>query len=117
MNSQQLNRRVRIEHQAAAADSFTAQSWHLIDEVWGSVLPVRSSEARLADAQQAYLTHTLAVRWSAALAVPVDSAQWRIVYTDRGLVRKLAIVGPGRDLQSAGQWLIFDCVEGLADGH
>lgn len=117
IHSQQLNRLARFERQTSAADSFTAQSWELVANAWASVLPARSSEPRLADAQQAVLTHTVMVRWTAALGVPMESAEWRVVYQDRGIERRLGIVGPGRDVQGAGQWLIFDCVEGLADGH
>lgn len=119
MQAGKLNQRVRVERQSAPADSMTARTWDLVAEVWASVQPVRSAEQRLADTQRASLTHTVLVRWSAALAVPLASSQWRITFTDlrSGAARKLAVVGPARDLQHAGQWLIFDCVEGLADGH
>lgn len=117
MHTLQKDRRVRVERQTSGADSFTDQAWVLVAEIWGSVLPVRSSEPRLADAQQSVLTHTLAVNWSFALADTQQVAQWRVVFNDRGRERTMAIVGPGREVRTAGNWLIFDCVEGLADGH
>lgn len=117
MHTLQKDRRVRIERQISAADSFTAQAWELVSDVWACVKPVRSSESRLADTQQAVLTHTLAVNWAYTLADPMTAAQWRVVFSDRGRVRTMAIVGPGREVRSMGNWLIFDCVEGLADGH
>lgn len=119
MQGGQLNQWVRVERQDSARDSFTPAGWELLEDTWASVQPVRSAEQRLADTQRASLTHTVLVRWSAALAVPLASSQWRITFSDlrSGAARKLAVVGPARDLQHAGQWLIFDCVEGLADGH
>lgn len=114
MHSLQLNRRLRFERQTQSASSFDSQAWTLVAEVWGSVRPVRPSEAVQADAMQASLTHTVMVRRAAALAVDT-TAQWRITYNDLGRARTLAVAGPARDLDA--QWMIFDCVEGLADGH
>lgn len=116
----QLNQPVTIEQQAAPADSFTAQAWTpVVSAVWASVKPARSSEPMQADRVQQVLTHTVMVRWAPALAVPLDSAQWRVLYTDRrsGNLHILGIVGPGRDVSHKGRWMIFDCVEGQADGH
>jgi head-tail adaptor len=115
----QLTQRVRFEQQPLSADSFTARSWTLLAAVWASVKPTRSVEIMRADAMQAVLTHTVMVRWSRALAVPQTSAEWRIVYVDRlsGDQHVLAIVGPGRNIGGQGRWMIFDCVEGLSDGH
>lgn len=117
----QLNQPVAIEQQADPADSFTAQAWSAVvtGNVWASVKPARSSEPVQADRVQQVLTHTVLVRWQPALAVPLDSAQWRIRYTDRrsGLQHVLGVVGPGRDVSHKGRWIVFDCVEGQADGH
>jgi head-tail adaptor len=114
-----LNQPVRIEQQPTEADSFTARTWSLVAQVWASVQPARSGEPLRADQVQQVLTHTVMVRWAPALAVPLDSAQWRVVYTDRrsGLQHVLGIVGPGRDVSHKGRWIVFDCVEGLTDGH
>ena len=115
-----LNQLVLIEQQPTAADSFTTRTWTPVAPVvWASVMPARSSEPMQADRVQQVLTHTVLVRWMASLAVPLDSAQWRVRYTDRrsGLEHVLGVVGPGRDVSHKGRWIIFDCVEGLADGH
>lgn len=119
MQAGELNNWVTVQKQPTASDSFTPRTWSTVAEGWASVKPVRSSEPRLADAQQAVLTHTVLMHWTAALAVPLASAEWRITFTDArsGAARTLGIVGPARDVRHAGQWLIFDCVEGLADGH
>lgn len=114
IHSQQLNRRLRFERQPQGASSFEAQAWAFVAQVWGSVKPVRPREAVLADAMQAALTHTVMVRRSAVLAV-ADTAQWRITFNDLGRSRTLAVAGPARDIDA--QWMIFDCIEGLADGH
>lgn len=114
-----LNQPVAIQAQSAAADSFTARTWSTVAAVWASVQPVRSAEPMQAEQVQQVLTHTVLVRWMPALAVPLDSAQWRVVYTDRlsGQQHVLGIVGPGRDVSHKGRWIVFDCVEGQADGH
>jgi len=108
--------RVSFERQTTAADTFTAQVWTEICTVHASIQPVRSAERMLADAMRASLTHTVLVRWSAALAAVSESAQWRICFSENGCTRRLGIVGPVRP-NGFRQWLIFDTVEGLADGH
>ncbi len=113
-NSQQLNRRLTFERQPVAADSFTGQEWEQVTEVWGSVKPTSSRESMAADAMQASLTHTVMVRWVPVL-VDLKNAEWRIRYAAHSVPHTLAIVGPGREVD--GRWIIFDCVEGLADGH
>jgi head-tail adaptor len=120
MQAGQINQWVHIEKQGTPADSFSERNWSVVvASCWASVQPVRSSEPRLADAQQSVLTHTVMVRWLPALAVAIESGAWRVRYDDirSGGTRLLAIQGPGRDVKHAGQWIIFDCVEGLADGH
>lgn len=114
-----LNRRVRFERQAAGSGtSFSERDWEEIATVWASVKPVASREHMAADSMQASVTHTVLVRWRSDLALSIESAQWRVIHQKSGLpARVLAITGPGRDIEDAGRWLIFDCVEGLADGH
>jgi head-tail adaptor len=116
----QLNRLVTIQAQpAGGTDSFTAPTWSTVATVWASIKPAKSAEPTAADRMQQSVTHTVLVRWSPALAVPLDSAQWRVSYTEprTAAARLLAIVGPGRDVAGKGRWLIFDCVEGLTDGN
>lgn len=119
MNSQQLNRRVRFDRQVdGTGTSFSQRQWEPLVTVWGSVRPVRSREHVAADTMQASVTHTVMVRWRPELAAGIESAQWRVAYSKGGEPeRMLAVVGPGRDVEDSGRWLIFDCVEGLADGH
>lgn len=117
IHSQQLTQRLRIERQPQPATSFDTRQWELVAQVWGSVRPARSREAVAADAMQATLTHSVIVRWSPALDVPLDAAQWRITYTKAGRQRVLAIVGPGRNVKDRNEWMAFDCIEGAADGH
>lgn len=108
--------RVVFERQTQAADTFTAQTWCEVCTVQASIQSVRSSERMLADSMRASLTHTVLVRWSPALAAVLESAQWRIRFCENGAVRHLGVVGPVRP-HGFRQWLIFDTVEGLADGH
>ena len=114
-----LSQRVFIERQLIAADSFTERSWSLVAQVWASIQPIRPSEMWRADSMQAALSHTVLVRWQAALVAPTESAQWRVRYVDRMSLHEhiLAISGPGRVLSDGGLWVIFDCLEGLSDGH
>lgn len=115
----QLNQRAVIEQQTAAADSFTERTWAPVATVWASIKAARSAEVQRADAMQAVVSHTVLVHWQRALAVPVESGAWRVRYTCSmsGHEHMLAIVGPARLISDGGAWLIFDCVEGLADGH
>jgi head-tail adaptor len=116
----QLTQPVTIESQpAGGTDSFTARTWSTVATVWASVKPARSSEPVAADRLQQMLTHTVLVRWLPALAVPLDSAQWRVRFNDRrsGQAHVLDIIGPGRDVSHKGRWIVFDCMEGGADGN
>jgi SPP1 family predicted phage head-tail adaptor len=122
MDAGQLKYRVAIERQAQAATSFAAQEWVLVSEVWGGVRAKSSREQYLADAMQSSVTHTVIVRWSLDLDASTDAAAWRIKYRDRqgGADRTMAVVGPPRLYEQggkAGKFLVFDCMEGMADGH
>ncbi len=118
MNSQSLNRRVDFERRAAGGSS-TPRTWTPVATgVWASIRPFRAKEAPAADTVVATVSHTIMVRWAADLALPVITAHWRICHADKtGAARRFAIVGPGRDLQDEGRWLIFDCLEGATDGY
>ncbi len=116
----QLRQPVTIEAQpSGGVDSFTTMTWSLVVTSWASIKPSRSSEPVAADRMQQAVTHTVLVRWLPALAVPLETAQWRVRYTDNctGSTHVLAIVGPGRDVGGKGQWIVFDCMEGLTNGN
>lgn len=113
----QLNQLVSFEQQSSAATSFDVQTWQPFAQAWARIWPAKSSEPVLADQVQQVLTHTVTVLLVPELAVALDAAQWRIVYTDRftGIQHVLGVVGPGRAFDS--MYLSFSCSEGLADGH
>ena len=113
----QLNQLVTFERQTEAATSFDERAWVNLSQAWARIGAAKSSEPVLADQVQQVLTHTVTVRLIPELAVALDSAQWRILYTDRftGVAHVLAVVGPGRVFDS--MYLNFSCVEGVADGH
>jgi SPP1 family predicted phage head-tail adaptor len=111
----QLNRRITIEQRSQAPGDFghPVDSWEpVVPTVWASVRPLGGRELIAAQAVQAALTHTIVVRYQAALAVPVQAAQWRIVYGARHFN-----VLSAREMGDARQHLIFDVQEGGADGH
>ena len=113
----QLNQLVSFEQQSSSGTSFDPKAWQPLTQAWARIWPAKSSEPVLADQVQQVLTHTVTVRLVPELAVALDAAQWRIVYTDRftGVQHTLAVVGPGRAYDS--MYLSFSCSEGLADGH
>lgn len=115
-----LTQVVSIQSQPnGGTDSFTAPTWTTVLTCWASVMPTRSAENTSADRMQQSITHTVMVRFTPLIASTLDSAQWRVSFVDRHTqaARVLAIVGPGRNVSSRGQWIVFDCVEGLTDGN
>ncbi|MGL4678479.1 MAG: head-tail adaptor protein [Plesiomonas shigelloides] len=111
-----LNKRLRFERWQQAVDNFSSPNWVLLlDGVLGEVRPIASREQHVADQSAAVLTHAVRVRYHPNL-LGAESAQWRIVYTDRaGHVHRYAIEGPVREL--GRQYLLFACIEGLSDAR
>lgn len=115
MNSQQLNRRLTIERRAQAPGGFghPVDLWTpVVPAVYGSVRPLGGRELIAAQAVQAALTHTIMVRYQPALAAPVQTAQWRIVYGSRRFN-----VLSSREFNDDRRFIIFDVQEGGADSH
>jgi SPP1 family predicted phage head-tail adaptor len=111
-----LKHRITIQQRTQAPGAFgqPANTWAaLVPQMWAEVLPVSGRERLAAAAVQGSHTHTVAVRYQVALAVPAAVAsRWRIVHGSVVYnVRSANVLGGGR------QWIIFDVEEGGADGH
>ena len=114
MFAAQLRHKISIQKRSSTLDSYGQQpdTWTEVAAVRADIRPARRSDERLAGKQMGTgLTHTIAVRYQAALTPPLETSAWRIVFDGR-------IIGivSGRILNEASRWIVFDCIEGSLDG-
>jgi len=113
MKAGQLDKRVTIQRRSGTLDAYgqPVAGWADVATVWANVRPIGTVERLRSMELRTSISHTIAVRYQPVLAHPVESGAWRILYAGR----ILAVTG-SRDLEEAGRWIVFDCVEGPVDG-
>lgn len=108
MRAGKLGRRVTFQQPTNAVDDYgqpVPGGFADVATVFAAIRPTGSSE-RLAAAQiQSGQTHVITVRYAASIAAATGA--WRIVYG----ARTFGVVGLPRNIDEAGRWLVFDCVE------
>lgn len=105
---------VQQRSQAPGAFGQPVDTWVAVaPQMWAEVLPISGRERLAAAAVQGSHTHTVAVRYRAALDVAASvAARWRIVHGSIVYnVRAANALGGGR------QWIIFDVEQGGVDGQ
>jgi len=108
MRAGKLGRRVTFQQPTNAVDDYgqpVPGSFDDVATVWAAIRPMGSSERLAASQMQSGQTHVITVRHSTALAAAIGS--WRIAYG----ARKFDVIGLPRNIDEAGRWLVFDCVE------
>jgi len=108
MQAGQLTHRVTFQQPTNAVDDYgqpVPGSFDDVATVWAAIRPMGSSERLAASQMQSGQTHVITVRHSTALAAAIGS--WRIAYG----ARKFDVIGLPRNIDEAGRWLVFDCVE------
>jgi len=111
MNAGKLNKRIRIEQQAAnspAKDEFGAPSysWGLFKEVWAEITPVSGREFWAQQQAQSEITHRIRIRYLSGVL-----ATMRITFGSRIFAIKHII-----DTNERHRELVIMCVEGTRDG-
>ena len=114
MDIGRLDKRISIESRSATLDSYGQEinSWSVVGVVWANVKPVGGREKMKAMQVDSLLTHTVAIRFDKRFMPPRTVDAWRIVYDGR-----LFNIVSAMDLDEAGKYIIFDCVEGSIDGQ
>ncbi len=109
-----MNQRVTIQRRSATKDAYGQEidSWIAVAEVWAYVRPISGREKLRAFAIESDLSHTISVRYSAALLPPKTVDAWRIVYASR----VFNITGT-LNIDEGNKLLVFECVEGSLDGQ
>lgn len=108
MQAGQLTHRVTFQQPTSAVDDYgqpVPGGFADVATVFAAIRPIGSSERLAASQMQSGQTHVITVRHSTALAAAIGS--WRIAYG----ARKFDVIGLPRNIDEAGRWLVFDCVE------
>ena len=108
MQAGQLTHRVTFQQPTNAVDDYgqpVPGGFADVATVFAAIRPTGSSERLAAAQMQSGQTHVITVRHSTALAAAIGS--WRIAYG----ARKFDVIGLPRNIDEAGRWLVFDCVE------
>lgn len=108
MQAGQLTHRVTFQQPTNAVDDYgqpVPGGFADVATVFAAIRPMGSSERLAASQMQSGQTHVITVRHSTALAAAIGS--WRIAYG----ARKFDVIGLPRNIDEAGRWLVFDCVE------
>lgn len=114
-----LVHRVQIQQRAQAPGALghPVDAWQPVmptaPTLAAEVLPVSGRERLASAAVQGSHTHTVLVRWYAALAQPASVvARWRVVHGAVAYNVRAAV-----PLKGGRQWLVLDCEEGGTSGH
>lgn len=108
MYAGQLNRRVIIQRTSAGLDAYGQPSlgWTEIATVWANIKPIGGREKLRAMAFESTLTHTVLVRYQAALVPAVEADGWRILYGSR-----IFNISASMDMGDKRRYIVFDCIE------
>ena len=109
-----MNQRVTIQRRSATKDAYGQEidSWIVVAEVWANIRPISGREKLRAFAVESDLTHTVSVRYSAALLPPKTVDAWRVVYDSR-----VFNITATMNIDEGNKLIVFDCVEGSLDGQ
>ena len=108
MRAGKLGRRVTFQQPTNAVDDYgqpVPGGFADVATVFAAIRPTGSSERLAAAQMQSGQTHVITVRYAASIAAATGA--WRIVYG----ARTFGVVGLPRNIDEAGRWLVFDCVE------
>ena len=108
MRAGKLGRRVTFQQPTSAVDDYgqpVPGGFADVATVFAAIRPTGSSERLAAAQMQSGQTHVITVRYAASIAAATGA--WRIKYG----ARTFGVVGLPRNIDEAGRWLVFDCVE------
>ena len=113
IHSRKLSHRITVERPTAVLDAYghRVPGWEIVAMAWAAVRPMGSNERVAAAQMQSAQTHVVTTRYSPALAALKGECRMRFDS------RSFNLVGLPRNIDEADKYLIFDCVEGGADGH
>lgn len=114
MEAGKLNRRITLEERTTQKNAYGHEidAWTPLATIWASVKPIGGREKLRANAIGADLTHTVLVRYQKRFLPPTYAAALRISYDGR-----IFNIVSARDVDEAHREIVFDCVEGSADGQ
>ena len=108
MQAGTLTKRIKLQKPGNAVDDYgqpVPGGFADVATVFAAIRPTGSSERLAASQMQSGQTHVITVRHAASIAAATGA--WRIVYG----ARTFGVVGLPRNIDEAGRWLVFDCVE------
>lgn len=108
MHAGRLAHKVTFQQPTSAVDDYgqpVPGGFADVATVFAAIRPTGSSERLAASQMQSGQTHVITVRHAASIAAATGA--WRIAYG----ARKFDVIGLPRNIDEAGRWLVFDCVE------
>lgn len=110
----QLRHSITIQKRSATKDDYgqAINTWSTVATTRANIRPVGGREAVAGMEQRATLTHTVAVRYQAALVPPLEASTWRVLFGSRVLN-----VINSRNLEEKNRWIVLECDEGSRDGE
>lgn len=118
MDIGRLDKRITFQRRSSVKDDYGQEqnTWSDVATVWGNVKPIGGREKLRAMAIESELSHTVAVRYNAALMPPTQADAMRIFYSTPTGDRIFNITA-ARDLDEERRFIVFDCTEGSLDGQ
>lgn len=112
-----LDRQVMVQRRTETLDEFGQRTlnWTDVAKVWADIRTMSGRDQEQALAVESELTHTVAVRYRADLALPSNANTVRLLYPTPSGERILNVTAL-RDLDEDRRWIIFSCVETSTEG-
>ena len=116
MRAGDLRHRIQIQRKTTAKDSFgqALQTWETFAEVWAQISPASGSEIFAASQIKVEISHSIRMRWRPELALPVKTAQYRLVYVTKYGTRTFNITA-SLNQDERNREIVMYAVEGLTN--
>lgn len=114
MHANKCRHLITIQRRSATLDDYgqKVSAWSTVATTRANIRPVGGREKVSGMEMMATLTHTVAVRYQAALVPPLEASTWRIMFGTR-----ILNIITSRNLEEKNRWIVFECEEGSLDGE
>lgn len=114
MHAGQLRHTITIQSRSATKDDYgqKVNTWATVATTRADIRPLSGREKVSGMEMAVKLTHTVAVRYQAALVPPLEASTWRVLFGSR----VLNIIA-SRNLEEKNRWIVLECEEGSLDGE
>lgn len=109
-----MRHRVALQQRSTTKDRFghEVNTWTTVNTLYANVKPIGVRERMRANVADSTVTHTVVVRYAAALKPIAKLAAMRLLYDSR-----LFNINGAIDLNEEHEFLVLECTEGSEDGQ